>query len=218
MGKITAITYEQEIILDKFRDDFFLSANFYFSGGTALSLYYLRHRQSIDLDFFSESTFDPQTILNRVSLWAESLNVSVGYVPIEDTHVFNLRFPNKQTVKVDFAYYPYKQIEKSLPVKNINVDSMLDIAVNKMLAVQQRTEVKDFVDLYFLLQKFSTWDLIEGVRVKFKVELEPFVAGSDFLKAEGFDFLPKMIKPLKLDLLKAFFKKQAKILGGASLE
>ena len=140
------------------------------------------------------------------------------YVPIEDTHVFNLHFPKSQTVKIDFALYPYKQIEKSREIQSIKVDSLLDIAVNKLLTVQQRFEVKDFVDLYFLLQKFSVWDLIEGVRAKFRVTLEPFIVGSVFLSVESFDYLPMMIKPLKLEVMKNFFKQQAKIVAGSSLE
>jgi len=39
-----------------------ISANFYFSGGTALAYYYLEHRKSEDLDFFSEVEFDPQSL------------------------------------------------------------------------------------------------------------------------------------------------------------
>lgn len=36
--------------------------NFYLTGGTALAEFYLHHRQSEDLDFFSENEFEPQDI------------------------------------------------------------------------------------------------------------------------------------------------------------
>src|SRR5436190_2938449 len=98
-------------------------------------------------------------------------------------------------------------------INGIDVDSLIDIAVNKLLVTQQRTEVKDFVDLYFLLKKFTVWDLIEGVRIKFKVTIDPLIIGSDFLKVESFDYLPKMIKPLSLKELKRFFKEKAKDVG-----
>ena len=106
MGEVRLITVEQEIILREFGNDPFLAQNFYFSGGTALSLHYLHHRASIDLDFFSETSFDPRTILAKVTLWAQKLKASIEYVPVEDTHIFNLRFRNTHTVKVDFALYP----------------------------------------------------------------------------------------------------------------
>ena len=36
----------------------FLADNFYLTGGTALAVFYLKHRYSEDLDFFSEKEFD----------------------------------------------------------------------------------------------------------------------------------------------------------------
>lgn len=98
----------------------------------------------------------------------------------------------------------------------ILVDSLVDIAVNKLLTITQRNDVKDFVDLYFLLDKFTVWDLMEGVRVKFKMKLEPFIVASDFLKVEDFETMPKMIKKLTLEDLKTFFRQQAKKIGKRS--
>ena len=37
----------------------FIRKNFYLTGGTALAAFYLGHRYSEDLDFFSESEFTP---------------------------------------------------------------------------------------------------------------------------------------------------------------
>lgn len=218
MGQVKIVNPEQELLLNEFRKDS-LSSEFYFTGGTALSLHYLQHRLSVDLDFFSESPFDSQIILSKVNNWAAKLNATVEYFSIADvTHVFNLTFPNKQVVKIDFAHYPYKRVKKSQIINGIQVDSLLDIAINKLLTVQQRTEVKDFVDLYFLLQQFTVWDLIEGVKLKFKVKIDPFIVGSDFLKIENFDFMPEMIKPLTLDDLKSFFRQKAKEITGKSIE
>ena len=39
-----------------------LSKHFYFSGGTALAHYYLQHRYSEDLDFFSVQEIDVQSV------------------------------------------------------------------------------------------------------------------------------------------------------------
>lgn len=218
MGKITVITPKQQLLLDEFKKDSYLRDHFYFSGGTALSLYYLQHRKSVDLDFFSEEKIDPQEVLGRVTSWAEKHKAAVEYVPIEQTHTFNVIFPNKQAVKVDFSFYPYKRVGESKKIDSIMVDSLVDIAVNKLLIAEQRTQVKDFVDLYFLLEQFTVWDLIEGVRMKFRVDLDPFVIGSDFFKIEDFDYLPKMIKPLTLDKLKSFFRQKAKEIGAKSTE
>lgn len=218
MGKIIVITPEQQLLLDDFRNDSYLCSHFYFSGGTALSLFYLQHRESVDLDFFSEEQFDPQEILRKVISWVKKYNGTVEYVPVEQTHIFNITFPNKQIVKIDFVFYPYKRVEESKKIDGIMVDSAIDIAVNKLLVVEQRAEVKDFVDLYFLLKQFTIWDLIEGVNTKFKVAFDPFVIGSDFFKVEQFDYLPKMIKSLSLDELKSFFKQKSTEIGGRAVE
>ena len=42
------------------------AAHFYLSGGTALAAYYLNHRASDDLDFFSEQDF-PTTTVQRIA-------------------------------------------------------------------------------------------------------------------------------------------------------
>lgn len=94
----------------------------------------------------------------------------------------------------------------------------LDISVNKLLTITQRAEVKDFVDLFFLLKKFTVWDLIEGVKSKFKMETEPLTLASHFILAEDFDFLPRMIVPLTLTDLKNFFLLQAKSLGKTAVK
>jgi hypothetical protein len=51
-------------LLEKFQHQSFLPP-FYLSGGTALSLY-LGHRESEDLDFFTEYPFDPLLIQSKV--------------------------------------------------------------------------------------------------------------------------------------------------------
>lgn len=200
-------------MLEEFRKDKFLRNTFYFTGGTALSFYYLQHRTSVDLDFFSQEKFDPQIVLTKLTLWQKKLNFSIDYAPIEANHTFNLTFSTKSFVKVDFVFYPYKNLELPELVEGIKVDSLFDIAVNKLLMIEQRAEIKDFVDLYFLLQKFTVWDLIAGIKPKFNLAIDPLITASDFLKVESFDYLPKMIKPLILGELKLFFVKQAKSLG-----
>ena len=218
MEKVDVITYEQELLLSEFKSNSYLSSNFYFTGGTALSLYYLQHRESVDLDFFSDRSFDPQSILQHITTWKQKLDLIVEYVRQEDTHIYNLTFPNKQMVKVDFAFYPYKQVKKNDEIDGLVIDSLVDIAINKLLTIEQRAEVKDFVDLYFLLDEFSIWDLISGVQAKFGIKFDPFIIGTDFLKVESFNFLPKMLKPLTLEELKSFFVRKAKEIGKRSIE
>ena len=78
MGKIQILTKEQQIILDVVKKSEFLQSNFYFTGGTALSAFYLKHRSSDDLDFFSQERFDQQTIFTLVQDWSREYKSTAG--------------------------------------------------------------------------------------------------------------------------------------------
>lgn len=218
MGKIHLLTKEQQIVLDEIKQNDFLRSRYYFTGGTVLSVVYLQHRYSEDIDLFSQEKLDNQVIFALVQELGQKHGFTFRSRSTEVTYIFNLTFKNGANLKVDFAYYPYKRLKKGTALDGIEIDSLLDIAVNKLLTISQRAEVKDFVDLYFLLQEFTVWDLMEGVRVKFKIKTEPFLVAIDFLKVEDFDYLPKMIKQLDLEILKSFFRQKAKELGKKSVE
>lgn len=218
MGEIHILTREQQIILDEVKKSRFLSTDFYFTGGTALSAFYLKHRYSEDLDFFSEKKINTQAILSLFEDLEKRYSFTfTSEFHQEVTYIFLLKFENGIELKVDFGYYPYSHLEKLDYLNGVKTDSLIDIAVNKLLTVTQRTTVKDFVDLYFLLDKFTLWDLIEGVRIKFRMQIEPFILASDLLKVEDFDYLPRMIKKLSLDELKFFFRQKAQEIGRKSI-
>ncbi len=217
MGEIQILTKEQQIILSEISKNPFFN-DFYFTGGTALSAFYLKHRYSEDLDFFSENKFDSHRVENIIDGLSKKYKFEYTSEFIEVVQIFMLKFKNLDPVKVDFAYYPYRRIEKVVIIDDIKVDSLLDIAVNKLHTITQRTTVKDFVDLYFLLQKFGMWDLIEGIKIKFNQKIEPLLLASDFLKIEDFDYLPRMIKPITIEELQIFYREQAKKLGQQSTE
>lgn len=218
MGKTSYLTAEQELILKELSHDAFFPSNFYFTGGTALSVAYLHHRFSEDLDFFSEEAFDSNILLEKVSAFAKKHSIEFKTRKIEDVYTYYLQLPNKQPVKVDFNRYPYKRLATGKTYNNFKVDSLIDIATNKLLTITQRDQAKDFVDLYFLLQKFNVWDLMEGLKIKFRIKAEPLFIATDFLKAEEFDVLPRMIKPLTLEKLRKFFIEEAKALGRRTVE
>lgn len=208
------ISINQALVLEEFRKNSKLKNNFYFTGGTALANYYLHHRYSVDLDFFSEEPFGLTTIIEILNQWSKKLDFTYKLRTIEDvTHIFNLTFNDNSVLKVDFAYYPYKRLEKDINDKGIEIDSLKDIATNKLISIIQRSEVKDFVDLYFLLQKYTVWGLIYAVEKKFHMELDILFISANFEKVQDFEFLPRMITPLSLPTLKDFFRNAAKELA-----
>lgn len=210
MGQISIFTKEQKIIFDGITGNEFISRNFYFTGGTALSVFHLKHRYSDDLDFFTDHQFDTQPVFNLMNSLKNKYHFNFQTETIEKVNMYYLQFSNKKELKIDFNYYPYKRIEKGEVINGITIDSLLDIAVNKLLTINQRTDIKDFIDFYYLEPLFGIWDLIVGVKVKFQFELEPWLLSSDLLKIEDFTVLPRMIKPVSLPALKKFYRELAK--------
>lgn len=211
---MSILTPAQKLIFDQVIKSDFLRSNFYFTGGTALSEFYLKHRHSQDLDFFSDKKFETDQINIEVGKWAKKLGFTFNFQFREVVLIFILKFKDKTELKVDFGYYPYKRVEKGMKHKGFVIDSLLDIAINKFSAINHRLTGKDFTDLYFLLKKFTIWDLIEGARVKFKMETDPWILSSDLaFAAENIEGMPKMIKPLTVIRLKKFFKNLSIQLG-----
>ena len=58
----TILSFRQKALLRLFAADPNIQNSFYLSGGTALAEYYLHHRFSEDLDYFSEQEVDPMSI------------------------------------------------------------------------------------------------------------------------------------------------------------
>lgn len=203
----------QQLVFDKISQEKSLRETFYFGGGTALSVFYLSHRYSEDLDFFSEKDFDKNIVIKFINSLSNQLGASVKMTKKEMVMWFELQ-KGQETLKVDFLNFPYPRVDKSLIYQGIDIDSLKDISANKLLLLNLTEEPKDYVDLYYILkEKHPIWDLIETVKVKFKLELDLISLGEDFLNAEKIKFLPQMIKPLTLDKLKSFFKLQASKLG-----
>lgn len=199
------LTPKQRIVFNEIKKSDFLKDNFYFTGGTALSAIYLHHRLSEDLDFFSEKKFDNLSILNLLTDWGKKHNFRFLLKENEVVKIYLLEFSDGEKLKLDFGYYPYQRVRKERVIELVQVDSLFDIAINKLSTILQRSEVKDFVDLYFLLQEFTVWDLMEGVGVKFRIKADPYLVGINCLKMENFDQLPKMLKPLNMEELKGFY-------------
>ncbi len=130
---------------------------FYLSGGTALSLQ-LGHRESEDLDFFSEQPFQPQVIEKQI----QSLG-TLSQTELE-TGTLNTFF---QGVKLQFLEYPYPLLKPFIKWRGIQVSSVIDIACTKLQTVSMRGSKKDFVDIYFLLKEYPLETLLAHTRNKY---------------------------------------------------
>lgn len=138
--------------------DLMFLKKFYLSGGTGLSLH-LGHRESIDLDFFSEDEFDPVKVQQQLQLLGElqSTELSNGTV---NTFI--------DDVKVQMLHYPYPLIDAFHAWNNISISSVKDIALTKLQTISMRGSKKDFVDLFFILQHFSLVELFSLLDEKYE--------------------------------------------------
>ena len=216
MGKLIFTPFQQ-FFFTEFAKEQKLKDRFYFGGGTALNVFYLQHRYSDDLDFFAKKEFDQSLIIKFLNQFVKKNNISLKMTKKETVLWFELE-KDKQKLKVDFLDFPYKRIEKGMVYQGVEIDSEKDIGANKILIINLENNPKDYVDLYFLLKKFTIWDLIYAVEAKFKIQPDLIGLGKDFLEAEKLEFLPKMIKPLSLDELKKFYRELAGKVGKKIVE
>lgn len=193
-----------------------LNKHYYWSGGTALSYFYLQHRLSEDLDFFSNELFFDEYMATEFL----KLKKAVGAAKMIEQKRLNrhqLFFEvKKEILKVEFVYYPFQTLgkQKTDRTTGVKIDSLKDIAVNKMHAVFERSEPKDIFDLYWIIQKgkFKFLGLFKWVEKKFGSNIDPAAFSAKILS--NIVSLEK-IKPLMLnnallnaEKIKKFFEQQ----------
>ncbi len=211
MGK-TLLTSDQLAVLDEFKKNQSLSSTFYLTGGTALAEFYLQHRYSDDLDFFTADEFSIVEIEKFIENLKHKLNAKfVSYKKLYDRRIFIFQFENKPELKIEFSLYPFKQIN---PPQNFNgffVDSAEDIATNKLMSIIDRNEPKDFFDMYFLLKEnFNIISLVENVDKKFGFKIDLLTIGSELAKIKYLNFkIIRAIININNEDIKIFFEKQA---------
>lgn len=211
------LSEKQKSILSLLGKEKQICDNFYWGGGTALAELYLHHRRSEDLDFFSEKEFDPLAL----SVVFKKVQKAAGIKTVEYSQSFNrnlffLDF-GEEKIKTEFTYFPFPRIDRRGMSGNLSVDSLLDIAANKIFTIYQKPRSRDFIDLYCIVQKEKGWVLenfAEKAQVKFDTHLDPIQLGAQYLKATELKDYPKMFIPLPDPEWQNFFIEEAKKLKG----
>lgn len=204
------LTDDQKSLLRHFRASP-LPDSFYLTGGTALSAFFLRHRLSEDLDFFSEQPVAIEGVLAFIKSLPE-----VGEVQYErkyDRKLFLLRYSGSRTMKVEFTTYPFARLEKGLEVEKIQIDSLRDILTNKLMAMTDRRDAKDYVDVYCAFKSHPQVDigqLIVQTELKFGIKGVQQILRGRFLEPIPPIGTLKMRENLDQNGLTQFFVQQAK--------
>lgn len=158
----------KELMNDDYLKDFFLV------GGTALSLQ-IGHRISIDIDLFSQNSFDENAMLNY-------LTTNKG---------FQLSYKDKNTLKgeingvqVDLITHAYPLVNKLKTEEGIRLASINDIAAMKLNAiVGNGTRAKDFLDIAYLSCYLSLEQMMQACEKKYK-NINPFVVVRSLLHTD----------------------------------
>jgi predicted nucleotidyltransferase component of viral defense system len=211
------LSESQKNILKIISKDKLICDNFYLTGGTALAEFYLHHRLSEDLDFFSENEFESQGIsifLEKIK--SKAMIRKVEYQQSFNRNLFFLDLIDGDKIKMEFTYFPFMRIEKKEKIGDLYIDSLLDIAVNKVFTIYQKPRSRDFIDLYFILKKeksFSLDDLVKKAQIKFGNYIDPIQLGTQYMKARELKDFPKMITDIKENVWQDFFISEAKKLS-----
>jgi len=198
-----------------------ISDNFYLSGGTALAEFYLNHRLSEDLDFFSEKEFNPEAISTIFKKIQKDAKIkSVKYEQSFNRNLFFLELEN-DFIKTEFTYFPFPRIEVGGNIGNLKIDSLLDIAVNKVFTIHQKPRSRDFIDLYLILKMKPEWnlnELMEKAQAKFDNYLDPLQLSAQFVKVDILKDYPKMITQISTKKWQEFFMHEARKLSANKLQ
>ncbi len=187
---------------------------FFLTGGTALSVFYLYHRLSNDLDFF---TLNSSLDLAEIDFWIKKMWPRDS-VKIKGSPNF-LSYLIKET-KVDFVIDLLSNKEDRGKVLFENehyllVDTINNIASNKFCTIISRIEPKDFIDFYFIQKLFpeiGIEQIYNNARTKEAIFDDPPTAA--FQIEEGLAFLrenqiifPQILVDFDIDDFFRFYNK-----------
>ena len=127
-------------------------------GGTALALQ-IGHRKSVDLDLFTDDSFDEQQLREYM----------------ERAYGLHTEFMDKETLKgeikgvqIDCIAHHYPWIGEAMEDDGIRLASIEDICAMKLNAIAGNgTRIKDFIDVAYLSKQFSLRQMLSFFEAKY---------------------------------------------------
>lgn len=165
-------------------------------GDASLALQ-LGHRISIDLDLFG--SFDSSLPLEMFLFDFENVNKT-------GSNRF-MQFFEIDGVKVDFVNYNYPWLNEPLIEEGIKLASIEDIAAMKINAIINRGTKKDFIDIDFLLERYSLVQILELYQQKYGVkDYQMALRSLSYFEDAENETMPRMLvkkdwKTIKSDII-----------------
>ena len=142
---------------------------FYLAGGTALALY-LGHRKSLDIDLFSNFEFDVARMLENINqdftfqLFYTSPNTLKGTIGNIKTDIIAHRYPYVKEPVIRDSFFVLSE------------EDIIAMKLNAILTSGQR--IKDFIDIYYLLDKYDIDDILRFYKTKYNQENDGLILKS----------------------------------------
>jgi hypothetical protein len=111
---------------------------------------------------------------------------------------FLLESDASDTLQVDFVRDFGPQYGEHRRFDKVIVDSVENIGANKLTAILGRTEPKDFVDLYFILDAGYDFDDLLQKATEKDLGLQPFYLAASLLQVRKLHYLPETEPALEL--------------------
>lgn len=130
--------------------------DFYLAGGTALSLYYFHHRESLDLDFFTQH-FNKAVIDKVIGELSGKIDKKIELVGWQNKKkmvkmaVYIIHLSKREKLKIDFIEDWLKIIKPVKVINGITVLSLEDIYLRKIHTVTGSAEIEDVVGRKIML-------------------------------------------------------------------
>jgi len=170
-----------------------------------LGLFYLEHRMSYELNFFTTEHPEWMEVHGVIRLCASGIRAQLEILRDAPTfRRYQLCRDNEHEI-LDFVLSVENQLD---PIKesfgSVRVDTVREILTNKITTLISRCEVKDLIDLYFLeKQGFRIEEHMNAAKLK-DGGLDPGII-SKILRRIRIDEAPVyLIKPLDLEALRAY--------------
>lgn len=185
---------------------------FYLTGGTALSAFYLFHRKSRDLDLFTsvEESILPfsykiEEALKKEGFKTERTRGLHSFVELAagssgESTIIHLALDSPYRLE------PLREFEE---FPSLKIDSLADIAANKLLALFGRANLRDFVDVFFLKREKLGKEELMGMARRKDPGFDTYWLGASMERINEFaSDSPEMLllfKPCTFDELQGFY-------------
>ncbi len=190
-----------------------LTKSFFLTGGTALAAFYFVHRKSKDFDFFSIEDFNSKAIDELISHIAKKTGAAITVKVTTSTYkeIYLKNINEGWIQRIDIVHEQPKRFGKIVTVDNIKIDSLENIATNKILTLFSRLEPKDYIDFYVVITK-SKWkfkQLFEMAKEK-DTGLFEFYFANSISSIEKIETWPEVKIPLDHQKMITYYKDLAR--------